>query len=138
MDLSKLTSNERTAVVLSAIVVVTGIISVANEWGALLFLAVLAGLLVLAGILLPQASPGTKLPTSTGVIILGGGVVAAVSFLISAVDWIGWIGEHLAEFDTLQFLVGLVASLVLVWVGWRAYSEAGSTASAPPPPNPPA
>jgi ABC-type xylose transport system permease subunit len=138
MDLSKLTSNERTAVVLSAIVVVTGIISIANEWGALMFLAILAGLLVLAGILLPQASPSTNLPASTGVIILGGGVVAAVAFLITAVDWIEWIGEHLASFDTLQFLVGLIASLVLVWVGWRAYSEAGSAASAPPPPNPPA
>jgi hypothetical protein len=140
MDLSKLSSNERTAVALSAIVVVTGIISVANNWGALMFLAILAGLVVLAGILLPQASPGTSMPASSGMIILAGGVVAAVAFLTTAVDWIGWIGDHLTAFDTLQFLVGLVASLVLMWVGWKAYSEAGSKAAAtsassePPPP----
>ena len=66
--------------------------------------------------------------------MLGGGVVAAVSYLVTAIDWIGWIGENFASFDAIQFLIGLVASLVLARTGWRAYQESGRMGSAAPPP----
>ena len=52
---------------------------------------------------------------------------------VTAIDWLDWIGEHFASFDTLQFLVGLVASLVMAWAGWRVYQEAGRPGPATPP-----
>jgi hypothetical protein len=138
MDLSKLSSNDRSAVFVAAVVVITGFLSLIWAWGTLMLLAGLAGLVVLGAVLLPQLSPSTNLPAPKGLVMLGAGVVAAVSFVVTAFDWIGWIGDHLATFDTIQFLVGLVASLVLAWIGWRAYQEAGHVGSAAPPPNPPA
>lgn len=137
MDLSKLTGNERTAVYAAVVVVITGVISLVNDWGALMIVALLAGAAVIAAAVLPQLSPGTKLPASKAVLMVGGGLVAAVCFVVTAVDWLGWIGEHLATFDTLQFLVGLAASLVTAYAGWRAYQESGSMGSATPPPTPP-
>ena len=131
MDLSRLSSSERMAVYASAVVVITGFLSVAWSWGTLMLLAAVAGLVVLGGILLPQLSPNTNLPAPKGLVMLGGGIVAAAVFVITAIDWIGWIGDHLATFDTLQFLVGLVASLVMAWAGWRAYQESGRVAVPP-------
>ncbi|HEY6608017.1 MAG TPA: hypothetical protein VI277_02370 [Candidatus Limnocylindria bacterium] len=133
MDLSKLSSTERMAVFASAIVVVTGILSTVWNWGSLMLIAVIAGAIVLGGILLPQLSPSTNLPAPKGLVMLGGGIVAALAFIITAFDWLGWIGDHLATFDTIQFLVGLVASLVMAWAGWRAYQESGHVGSAAPP-----
>jgi hypothetical protein len=137
MDLSKLTANERMAVVAGAVVVVSGIISLINNWGTLMLVALLAGAVVVGGLLIPQLSPGTNLPAPRGVVMLGGGVVAAVSYLVTAIDWIGWIGANFASFDAIQFLIGLVASLVLAWTGWRAYQESGRMGSPAPPTNPP-
>jgi hypothetical protein len=137
MDLSKLTANERMAVVAGAVVVVSGIISLINNWGTLMLVALLAGAVVVGGLLIPQLSPGTNLPAPRGIVMLGGGVVAAVSYLVTAIDWMGWIGENFASFDAIQFLIGLIASLVLAWTGWRAYQESGRMGSAAPPPNPP-
>lgn len=131
MDLSKLSASERMAVYASAVVVITGFLSVAWSWGTLMLLAAVAGLVVLGGILLPQLSPNTNLPAPKGLVMLGGGIVAAAVFVITAIDWLGWIGDHLATFDTLQFLVGLVASLVMAWAGWRAYQESGRVAVPP-------
>jgi hypothetical protein len=131
MDLSKLSASERLAVYASAVVVITGFLSVAWSWGTLMLLAAVAGLVVLGGILLPQLSPNTNLPAPKGLVMLGGGIVAAAVFVITAIDWLGWIGDHLATFDTLQFLVGLVASLVMAWAGWRAYQESGRVAVPP-------
>jgi hypothetical protein len=133
MDLSKLSSTERMAVFASAVVVVTGILSLMWNWGSLMLIAALAGAIVLGGILLPQLSPSTNLPAPKGLVMLGGGIVAAVAFVVTAIDWLGWIGDHLATFDTIQFLVGLVASLVMAWAGWRAYQESGRMGSAAPP-----
>jgi hypothetical protein len=133
MDLSKLSSNERLAVYASAVVVVTGFLSVAWNWGSIMILAALAGLVVLGGILLPQLSPNTRLPAPKGLVMLGGGIVAAAAFIITAFDWLGWIGDHLATVDTIQFLVGLAASVVMAWTGWRAYHESGRVGSPTPP-----
>jgi hypothetical protein len=138
VDLSKLSGNARTAAVAGAVVVITGLISLVNDWGALMLVALLAGAAVVIGAVLPQLSPGTSLPVSSSMLMLGGGVVAAVCFVVTAVDWLGWIGDHLGSFDTLQFLVGLVASLVTAWAGWRAYQESGRMGSATPPRDTPA
>jgi hypothetical protein len=136
MDLSKLTANERMAVFAGAVVVISGIISLINNWGTLMLVALLAGAVVVGGLLIPQLSPGTNLPAPRGIVMLGGGVVAAVAYLVTAIDWLGWIGENIASFDAIQFLIGLIASFVLAWTGWRAYQESGRMGSPAPPTTP--
>lgn len=132
MDLSKLSSSERMAVFASAVVVITGILSFEGEWGPLVLVAALAGAVVLGGVLIPVLSPSTYLPAPKGLVMLGGGIVAAVAFVVTAIDWLDWLGDYLATFDTIQFLVGLVASIVMAWAGWRAYQESGRVGSATP------
>ena len=133
MDLSKLTAAERMATYAAAVVVITGVISLVNNWGTLMLIAFLAGGAVLVALLVPQLSPSTNLPAPRGPVVLGAGVVAAVAFVVTAIDWLDWIGEHVASFDTLQFLVGLIASLVMAWAGWRVNQEAGRRGPATPP-----
>ena len=127
MDLSKLSSYERMAVLASAVVLVLGIVSLVNDWGSLLIVPVLAALIVLGGILLPQLAPTVNLPAPKGLVMLLGGAAAALFWVIAAISWLDWILGHLGAFDTLQFLVGLVASLVMAWAGWKAYQTAGGS-----------
>jgi len=127
VDLSKLSSYERMAVLASAVVLVLGIVSLVNDWGSLLIVPVLAALIVLGGILLPQLAPTVNLPAPKGLVMLLGGAAAALFWVIAAISWLDWILGHLGAFDTLQFLVGLVASLVMAWAGWKAYQTAGGS-----------
>ena len=127
MDLSKLSSYERMAVLASAVVLVLGTVSLVNDWGSLLIVPVLAALIVLGGILLPQLAPTVNLPAPKGLVMLLGGAAAALFWVIAAISWLDWILGHLGAFDTLQFLVGLVASLVMAWAGWKAYQTAGGS-----------
>lgn len=132
MDISKLSSNERTAVIAAAVVLVTGIVSVINDWGSLIIVPILAALVVLGGILLPQLAPTVTLPAPKALVMLLAGAAAALFWVIAAVSWLDWIFGHLGSFDTLQFLVGLAASLVMAWAGWRAYQGAGSVGESAP------
>ena len=132
MDFSKLSANERMAVGAAAVVLVTGIVSVVNDWGSLIIVPILAALVVLGGILLPQLAPTVTLPAPKPLVMLLGGAAAALFWVIAAVSWLDWIAGHLGSFDTLQFLVGLVASLVMAWAGWRAYQAAGSVGESAP------
>lgn len=133
MDFSKLSPNERTAVIASAVVLVLGIVSLVNDWGSLLIVPVLAALIILGGILLPQLAPTVNLPAPKGLVMLLGGAAAALFWVIAAISWLDWIVGHLGAFDTLQFLVGLVASLVMAWAGWKAYQAAGGSVGAAAP-----
>jgi hypothetical protein len=132
MDFSKLSANERMAVGAAAVVLVTGIISVINEWGSVLIVPILAALVVLGGLLLPQLAPNVTLPAPKPLVMLLGGAAAALFWIIAAIDWLDWIAGHLGSVDTLQFLVGLAASLVMAWAGWRAYQGAGSVGESAP------
>jgi hypothetical protein len=126
VDLSKLDANERMAAFAAAVVLVLGIVSIVNDWGALMIVPILGSLAVLAVLLLPQLN----LPVAKGLALVLAGAVAALFWIIATVSWLDWIVGHLATFDTLQFLVGLVASLVLAWAGWQAYQ--GSTGTTNP------
>jgi hypothetical protein len=124
-------------VVAAAVVLILGIVSLVNEWGGLMIVPILAAAVVLGGILIPQLSPSTRLPASKALVMLVAGAAAGLFWLIAALTWFEWITGHLGSFDTLQFLVGLAASLVLAWAGWREYQAAAGTGQ-PAPPAPPA
>jgi hypothetical protein len=132
MNLSKLGANERTAAIAALVVLVLGVVSYANDWGAVMLVAIVAALAALALIFLPQVSPSTTLPIAKPLGLLVAGVVAAIAWLVATVDYLGWIFDHVATFDTLQFLVGLAAALVLAWAGWQAYAASRGSATPTP------
>jgi hypothetical protein len=139
MNFSKLSANEKMAVYASAVVVVTGIVSLVNDWGGLIVLPLLAGLAVLLVLFAPSIMPNAKLPGSTGSLLLAAGGVAALFWVISALTWLDWISGHLTRFDTILYLVGLAGSLVMGWTGWQAFQAEGGkfqmgAASVPPVP----
>jgi hypothetical protein len=125
VNFSKLSYFEKVAAVAAVVVVITGLISLANDWGILMAVSLLAGLAALVVIFLPQTASTTTLPGSKGSLLIAAGAVATVVTAFVAVTWIGWIGEHLGTFDTLQFLLGLVAAIVLAWAGWQVLRAEG-------------
>jgi hypothetical protein len=125
VSFSKLGYFEKVAAVAAVVVVITALISLANDWGILMAISLLAGLGALIVIFLPQTAPTTALPGSKGSLLVATGAVATVVTAVVALTWIGWIGEHLATFDTLQFLLGLVAAVVLAWAGWQVLRAEG-------------
>ena len=125
MNFSKLSYFAKVAAVAAVVVVLTALISLANDWGILMAISLLAGLAALVVIFLPQTAPSTTLPGSKGSLLTAAGAVATVVTAAVAVSWIGWIGEHLATVDTLQFLVGLVAAVVVFWAGWQVLRSEG-------------
>ena len=148
MNLAALSSNEKMGVYAAVVVLVTSIWSLVNDWGGWIVLPLLASIAMLLVLFQPSLMPTTKLPGSKGSLLLVTGLVAALGWVISAVGWIEWISNHIGSIDTLQFLVGLVASLVMAWVGWQAFQgeggqlkmgmpAAGGTATMVPPPAPP-
>ena len=138
MNFSALSQNDRLALGAAVVVVITALLSLSNDWGLLMAVSLLAGLAVLAVVFQPQVAPAMKLPTSRGLALLALSALAVLATGLTAINWLGWILGHLVSFDTIQFLVGLVAALVMAWAGWGAYQADGpatstATASGPPP-----
>ena len=131
MDFSKLSQNDRITLGAGAVVVVTALLSIGNDWGALMFLSLAAGAGAIALVLQPFFAPQVVLPVTKAMALFGIGAVAAVATGLSGLNWLGWIVEHMARFDTIQFLVGLAAAIVLLVIGFQAF-QAERTAAAKP------
>ena len=132
MDFSKLSQNDRITLGAAAVVVVTALLSITNDWGALMFLSLAAGAGAIAVILLPIVSPATALPVTRGLALLGLGGVAAVATGLSGLNWLGWIIEHLASFDTIQFMTGFAAAVILLYFGYLAFKAERDAAGIQP------
>ena len=129
MNFSALNANDRLAAVAAVVVIITGLISIAQAWGPLVFLSLAAGVGVLFVVLQPQIAPAVKLPMTKGVLLLGLGAIATVVLLVVALSWIDYIlTPPIFVFDTIQFFIGVVAAIVMLFAGWRAYqAEKGTT-----------
>lgn len=127
--LSTLSANDRLAAVAAVVVIITGLISIGAAWGPLVFISLAAGVGVLFVVLQPQIAPAVKLPMTKGVILLGLGAIATVVLLVVALSWIDYIlTPPIFVFDTIQFFIGVVAAIVMLFAGWRAYqAEKGTT-----------
>jgi len=125
MNFSKLSQSEKIAAVAAVVVIVTGLISLNNDWGILMAVSLLAGLGVLAVLFLPQMAATMSLPGSKGSLLVALGAIATVATVVVAAGWVEWITEHLGAFDTLQFLLGLVAAVVMAWSGWQILRAEG-------------
>lgn len=126
---STLSANDRLAAVAAVVVIITGLISIATQWGPLVFLSLAAGVGVLFVVLQPQIAPAVKLPMTKGVLLLGLGAIATVVLLVVALIWIDYIlTPPIFVLDTIQFFIGVVAAIVMLFAGWRAYqAEKGTT-----------
>ncbi|HEX9738645.1 MAG TPA: hypothetical protein VGA91_05380 [Candidatus Limnocylindria bacterium] len=126
---STLSANDRLAAVAAVVVIITGLISIATAWGPLVFISLAAGVGVLFVVLQPQIAPAVKLPMTKGVLLLGLGAIATVVLLVVALVWIDYIlTPPIFVLDTIQFFIGVVAAIVMLFAGWRAYqAEKGAT-----------
>ena len=126
---STLSANDRLAAIAAAVAIITGLISIAQQWGALVFLSLAAGVVALFVVLQPQIAPAVKLPMTKGVLLLGMGVISTVVLLVVAFQWIDYIlTPPIFVFDTIQYFIGVIAAVVLLFAGWRAYqAEKGAT-----------
>jgi hypothetical protein len=121
MDFTKLSQNDRITLGAAAVVVVTALLSISNDWGALMLLSLAAGAGAIAVIVQPIAAPAATLPVTRGVALLGLGAIATVATGLSGLNWLGWIVEHLASFDTIQFMTGFAAAVVVLFFGYTAF-----------------
>lgn len=122
MDLSKLSSNEKMAVYSSVVLVLAGIIS---NWGGLMWLSVLAGVGVLAVLLLPQISPSTKLPGSRGSLLVALGGIAAAGAVIEFLRFISYFFNSLDDYRTWLFAIAAIAAIYVLWLGWKEFQAEG-------------
>ena len=126
MDFSTMSASGRSTLVAGAIVTVTPLLSISNEWGLLMAVSLLGGI----GAIALELSPAINLPATRGVSALVLGGMATVATTLVAINWLGWIVEHLVSFDTIQFLTGLVAAVALLGIGSGRYQAERSTAVA--------
>jgi hypothetical protein len=138
MNVSTLSANDRLAAIAAAVVIITGLISIAQDWGALVFLSLAAGVVALFVVLQPQIAPAVKLPMTKGVLLLAMGAISTVVLLVVALQWMDYIlTPPIFVFDTIQYFIGVIAAIVLLFAGWRAYqAEKGATPLAGPPAGP--
>ncbi|MGI8999002.1 MAG: hypothetical protein ACR2GO_04780 [Candidatus Limnocylindria bacterium] len=121
MDFSKLSQNEKLAIYGSAAVVLAGLIS---NWGGLLFLSILAAFGMAVVVLLPQFSSGTALPGSKGSLMAALGFVVAAGAVITALQWIGFLGL-IGSLNTIMFVVAVIGALVMAYAGWQELQSEG-------------
>jgi hypothetical protein len=138
MNVSTLSANDRLAAIAAAVVIITGLISLVNDWGAVVFLSLAAGVVALFVVLQPQIAPAVKLPMTKGVLLLAMGAIATLVLVVVAFQWMDYIlTPPIFVFDTIQYFVGLIAAIVLLFAGWRAYqAEKGETPPLAPPAGP--
>lgn len=144
MDFSKLSSNEKLAVVGAAAAIIGSILSFSGIGGG--GFGLVTGILMLVIIFLPQFSPGTKLPGSKGSLMLIVGGVSGLVALLALLSILTVLGAF-AFYGGVLFiglLVGIAGQLLMGWASWREFQSEGGkfslgTSSAPPaPPAPPA
>ena len=144
--MSKLSASDRRILIAALVVVVGGVVSIIDRWGIGGILGGLAGLGAVLVVLQPQMMPTMKLPApkATSLLVLGG--IAAVGFVLSALQYFAFVLD-IRPF-TILFDIALVAAIALLYFAWQAYQAAPKAAasqtaapetptSAPPPPPPP-
>ena len=135
MDMSKLSAGDRRIFITAVVVVLGGVVSIIDRWGIGGILGGLAGLGAALVVLQPQLMPTMKLPApkATSLLVLGG--IAAVGFVLSALQYIGFVFD--IRLYTILFDIALVAAILLLYFTWQGYQGAPKSAAAAPPASPP-
>lgn len=122
MDFSKLNQNEKLAVYGAVVAVVAGIIS---NWGGLFWISVIAALVVAAMLVVPQVADATSSIGSRGTVLATLGIGAFVLGVIELLRFIGYFFSSLGQLSTIMFLVALIGTAVMAWVGWQELQKEG-------------
>lgn len=121
MDFSKLSSTEKLAVYGSVAVIVGGLVG--YSYG-LTVLAVLAAIVMLVIVLLPQLSPSTTLPGSRGSLMVAVGGLAGIVMLLALLVSINTVFLSF-NFRDAFFLIAVAGGLLMAWSGWQAFQAEG-------------
>jgi hypothetical protein len=128
MNFSSLSAADKRVLIAAVGVIIGGVIGVIDRWGSGGIIGLLAGIAAAVVVLLPQLSPGAKLPMAKGITLLGLGIVATAGFALAALQYLDYALAFTRIYSIL-FDLGLVAAVVLLWFGWTAYkAERGATA----------
>jgi hypothetical protein len=138
MNPLRLSTSDRLSALCAAVVTVTGFLSVAAGWGAILALAVLAGIGTLGVVVAPHLVPTPRLPGSNGSLLVLLGVVALLAWVPPLIAWLDFLAAHLLDFATLLFLLGFVCAAGMAWSGYTTFrAEGGILRLGPAPQRPP-
>jgi hypothetical protein len=130
MNFSKLNPSDRRILIAAFVAVIGGLASIIDRWG---FGGIVGGIAALGAVLVvlqPQLAPAMKLPAPKATLLLGLGAVAGLGFLVSALQYIGFVLDVTRIF-TLLFDIGLVAAIALAYFTWLAYQAAAGKMGAP-------
>jgi hypothetical protein len=102
-----------------------------------MILSLLAGAGALFDLYQPRMAPTMALPGSKGSLLTALGAIAAVATVLTAFVWLSYITAYLVDIDVIQFVIGLIAAVVLAWSGWQILrSEGGKFRFVMPTPTP--
>jgi hypothetical protein len=129
MDFNKLSEADKKLVLLAAAVIVGGLAGVADGWGSLATIGLLAGIGVVGVIFQPQLMPTLKVPIARNQLIFGLAVAAVVCFVLAGLGGLSFLFDF-TSIATLLFDIGIVASLVLAWFAWLDFKVANPEVAA--------
>ncbi|HUG28905.1 MAG TPA: hypothetical protein VMQ65_00110 [Candidatus Limnocylindria bacterium] len=132
MDFSKLSAGDKRLLIAAAVALLGGLVSIIDRWGVGGIIGGLAALGAILVLLQPQLSPAMKLPAPKATLLLGLGGIAAVGFILSALQYLEDVFS-LGRIFTILFDIGLVAAIVLAYLAWLGYKAAQGTAAAASP-----
>jgi hypothetical protein len=138
MDFSKLSSNDKLAVIGAGLAIVGALLAFGGGGS----FGLLTGILMLVIIFLPQFSPNTTLPGSKGSLMLIVGGVAGIAALLSLLGILAVLGAFALYGGTwfIGLLLSTAGGLLMGWASWKEFQaeggkfNVGTASTAPPPP----
>src|SRR5688500_20204760 len=121
MDFSKLNQNERMAAIAAAVAVVAGLVGFSYS---VTLLGVLFAVGLLVVIFLPLLAANTRLPGSTGSLMLLTGGVSAVLMVLALLVSVGIVFNNFVIGD-LFFLISVGAAVAAGWFSCEQFSAEG-------------
>jgi hypothetical protein len=144
MDFSKLSSNDKLAVIGAGLAIVGAVLAFGGGGS----FGLLTGILMLVIVFLPQFSPNTTLPGSKGslMLIVGGvSAIGALFALLGILSFMGAIGGLYGGTWLIGLLLSTAGGLLMGWASWKEFQAEGgkfnvgmANTTPPPPPAPPA
>lgn len=144
MDLSKLSQNEKLAIYGSVALIIGGVVGYSYGLTAL---GILAAIVMLVVVFLPQLSPGTNLPGSRGSLMVAVGGLAGVAMVLALLSAMAGVLFVDMNFRDILFLIAVAGGLLMAWAGWREFQAeggkfqlgtSGAATATPPAETPPA
>jgi phosphoglycerol transferase MdoB-like AlkP superfamily enzyme len=140
MNYASLNATDRRVAIsagLSAIAALLSFLDPSGDWGPIMAIALVAAIGAIFILVQPQVAPTVKLPAARSLLLLVLGAAATAAFVIAMLTYLGYISRNVLDPFVIIMVVGLIASIVLLWTGWVAYQAErpaiGGATSAPPP-----